>query len=324
MPRFTGSLARSSGGGIAAGVRTLVVLVCVSLVTLTLYLREGPTGPVHTLRSAVQTVASPFQWVGAQIERPFEALGTRLSDSVADLETLSQLEEQNETLLAQLAELNEYKSENERLRSMLDLNTAYGLNGVAARVVGTSSDDWSNTVTVDKGSDAGVALDMPVTDGKGVVGQVSSVSSNSSVVTLLSDPSYQCSALLQNSRAVGVLTGSVDGSLHLEYVPVSQDVAVGELVVTSGLGGTYPKGLLLGAVASVTSSPSDVYYTIVVEPVARVGNYEEVCIVVSFDSQRAQEASETLLATGSFVAVDEVAVDPSGDGGALDADGGAL
>lgn len=308
MPRLTGSAIRS-GVGAPRGLRTLVVLVCVSLMTVTLYLCEGPTGPVHTLRNAVRTVEAPFDWLGSQIVRPFETFGQMVVDASADEESLTELRDRNAALTAQLAELGEYRLENERLRSMLELSSAYGLRGIAARVVGTSSDDWSRTVTIDKGSASGVNLDMAVTDGKGVVGQVTAVTSSSATVTLLSDPGYQCSALLQDSRATGVLQGSVDGSLHLEYVPVTQGVRVGELVVTSGMGGAYPKGLLIGTVASVTNAPSDVYHTIVVTPVARVANYEEVCVVLSSDAQQAQVATELLLTTGSPLPADQAAPD---------------
>ena len=327
MSRLLGS---GAGGGMPAGRRTLVVLVCASIVLVTLYSREGASGPVHVLRSAVQTVAAPFAWAGSQLLHPLDLLATAMGNATADEGTLEQLREENATLTAELAELGEYKLENERLRQIVGLASAYGTEGVGARVVGFSSDDWSDTVTVDKGAAAGVEVGMPVTDGNGVVGQVSAVAADSATVTLLSDPGYQVGALLQNSRTPGVLQGSVDGSLHLAYVPAAAEVEVGELVVTSGLGGAYPKGLLIGTVASVTSSPSDVYCTIVVEPAASVGNLEEVYIITSYDVATADEAAETLLETGSLPGADagaeegaeggdgapDAADDPATEGGA--------
>ncbi len=301
MPRLSESFVRA-GTGEAPGRRVLVVLVCLSIVIFTLYSLEGASGPVHTLRKAVQVVASPFEWVGAQVSRPFQALSERLADATADTETLTSLEEQNAELVSQLSELNEYRLENERLRAIINLSSAYGAEGIGARVIGSSSNGWTSTVTIDKGSSSGVVEDMPVIDGNGVVGQVTEVSLVSSTVTLLADSSYTVSAILQNSRENGVLCGSVDGSLHLEYVPVSTSVSLGEYVVTSGMDGVYPKGLMLGVVTSVTSSPSDVYYDIVVAPVASVQNYEEVYVITSFDSSRSAVASETLLTTGSLYA----------------------
>ncbi len=324
MPRLSESFVRA-GSGEAPGRRVLVGLVCLSIVIVTLYSLEGASGPVHSLRKAVQVVAAPFEWAGSQVARPFRALSDRLADATADTETLTSLKERNAELASQLSELNEYRLENERLRAIINLSSAYGAQGIGARVIGSSSDGWTSTVTIDKGSSSGVAEDMPVTDGNGVVGQVTEVSLVSSTVTLLSDSSYTVSAILQDSRENGVLCGSVDGSLHLEYVPVATSVSLGEYVVTSGMDGVYPKGLLLGVVTSVTSSPSDVYHDIVVAPVASAQNYEEVFVITSFDSSRSSVASETLLATGSLYADAGGAAsgaDASGDEGAAD-DGAA-
>lgn len=291
MPRLTG---KSTMHG-RPGALVLVVLVCVSIVMVTLYLREGSTGPVHTLRSAVQVATWPFTWLGSRMTAPFAALSEAVGNSSADDQTLSDLREENAKLTAELGELGEYKLENERLRAILGLASAYGLQGVGARVIGVSTDDWSRTLTIDKGSSSGIAVDMPVTDGSGVVGQVTSVSMYTSTVTLLADPTCSVSALLQGSRATGVLSGSVDGSLHLEYVSSDVDVSVGELVVTSGLGGVYPKGLVLGTVASVTGSASGVFHDIVVQPLADASNHEEVYIVTSYDASVADAAAEDLL-----------------------------
>lgn len=284
----------------ASGKRALIVCICVSIALVTLYSREGSQGPVHTLRGAFQAISTPFAWLGAQIVQPVESLGRTMENASASDETLADLREQNAALLSQLSELEEYRLENERLRAILGLASAYGAQGIGARVVGFSANDWDSAVVIDKGSSSGVAVDMPVSDGDGVVGQVTSVGPNSATVTLLSDPGYQVGAMLQNSRCVGVLQGSVDGSLHLMFVPATATVAAGELVVTSGLGGVYPKGMLLGTVLSATKSPSDVYYDIVVSPVASVRNYEEVYVITSFDSGRAGYATETLLTTGSL------------------------
>lgn len=283
-----------------SGIGVLVALICVSIVLVTLYGREGSTGPVHMLRSAAQVVATPFDWLGSQCMRPFDALGNMVRNMSADGSTLSELEEENARLQGQLASLGEYQAENARLEAMLGLTSAYGMAGTAARVVGGSSSDWDATVVINKGSSDGLAVGMPVVDGNGAVGQITAVSPSSATVTLLSDPTSGVSALLQGSRSTGVLEGSVDGVLRLEYVPATVPVTVGELVVTSGLGGVYPAGVLLGSVASVSSGPSDLYHTIVVNPVASTSNYSEVFVMTGLDSARADEAARSMLETGSY------------------------
>lgn len=277
----------STGEGRMPGIGILVVLACVSIVLVTLYSREGVTGPVHTLRAAVQVVATPFEWVGSQLVRPVDALSRVFYNATADGQALSELEERNAYLEAQLTELNEYRLENERLEQILGLVSAYGMQGIGARVIGGSSGDWDATIVIDKGTSSGISVDMPVMGYGSIIGQVTATSVFSSTVTLLGDPASGVSALLQNSREVGILEGSVDGTLHLAYIPASTAVSVGEMVVTSGLGGVYPSGMLLGTVASVSNNPSDMYHTIVVAPVAQTRNYEEVFVMTTFDAAQA-------------------------------------
>ena len=226
MAKHKSLVSSARSGGSSSGLGVLITLVCIAVVLITLYAREGSTGPVHTLRAAAQTVATPFEWVGSQVMRPFDAMGNALRNVGADQATLAELEEENARLSAQLTQLNEFRAENERLEQMLGLTSAYGMTGVAARVIGGSSGDWDDSIVINKGSSSGVALDMPVVDGNGVVGQVTAVSPVSAAVTLLTDPSSGVSALLQGSRQTGVLQGSVDGALHLAFVPTSVSVGV--------------------------------------------------------------------------------------------------
>lgn len=277
----------SGGEGRMPGIGILVVLACVSIVLVTLYSREGVTGPVHMLRAAVQVVAAPFEWVGSQLVRPVDTLSRVFHNATADEQTLSELEERNAYLEAQLTELNEYRLENERLEQILGLVSAYGMQGIGARAIGGSSGDWDATIVIDKGTSSGISVDMPVMGYGSIIGQVTSTSVFSSTVTLLGDPTSGVSALLQNSREVGILEGSVDGTMHLAYIPASTTVSVGEMVVTSGLGGVYPSGMLLGTVASVSNNPSDMYHTIVVVPAAQTRNYEEVFVMTAFDAAQA-------------------------------------
>ena len=294
MPRinFKGD---SSHSAQHSATRIVVILVALSIALTTVFFKEGEGGPVHMARAAIQTIAAPFRSFGAFILSPITNFSAFLGDASADSQTLSQLREENEALKQQLAQLNEYQSENARLEGILNLASSYSLSGCAARVIAYSTDSWSDTITINRGSVAGVRVGMPVTDGIGVIGQVISVSPISSTVRLLNDSASGVSALLQDSRSTGILKGSVDGSLHLQYVSNDVTVAVGEMVVTSGLGGVYPKGLPLGTVASVTAGVAGMYREIVVTPVSTASNLEEVFVVQSYvqqeEDQSVQEAS---------------------------------
>ena len=310
MARLTLSQA---GRGPSGPLRTLVILACVSVVLVTVYFREGTSGPVHMLRSGVQTIATPFTAVGARIVQPFAALGNAVRNATADSKSLSDLEASNAELTQQLAQMDEYREENARLESLLGLTSSYAMSGVGARVIGYSSDSWTSTATIDKGSADGVAVDEPVVDGTGVVGQVTSVAANSATVRLLADPSTGVSAVVQSSGATGILTGSVDGTLRLRYVSSQFEVSVGDVVVTSGLGGVYPRGLALGTVASCTSTASGQYYEITVRPAVSTQAYDEVFAVSSFD---AAEVASTGASDASASADASAGTDASADAGA--------
>ncbi len=274
------------------GFKTLVVCVCVSALVMTVYAQEGEAGPLHMLRSGVQSLAAPFQNLGSTIEQPFDTLLRTFEDANADTETLTELRNRNAQLVAQLSELQVYKQENENLKAMLDLSSTYGTTGIAAQVIGGSQDSWTDTVVIDCGSEAGVALDMPVTDGSCLVGQVCAVSATSATVRLVNDPSFAASVAVGESGATGIVSVSADSTVRVEYVSTSAQVSVGDTVVTSGLSDVYPKGLVVGTVASVSSEASSMYYDIVVTPLYSVANASQVYVITSFNDQAADQSAQ--------------------------------
>ncbi len=275
------------------GFKTLVVCACVSALVMTAYSQEGPSGALHALRSGVQTLAEPFQTVGSAIEQPFDAVLRAFEDANADTETLTELRNRNAQLVAQLSELQVYKQENESLKAMLGLSTSLGTTGLAAQVISASQDGWTDTVVIDRGSDDGVALDMPVTDGSCLVGQVCAVSASSATVRLVSDPSFSASVAIGQSGATGIVSVSADSTVRVEYVSSSAQVSVGDTVATSGLSDVYPKGLVVGTVASVSAQASSMYYDIVVTPLYSVANASQVYVITSFNESAADGSEQT-------------------------------
>jgi rod shape-determining protein MreC len=121
-------------------------------------------------------------------------------------------------------------------------------------------------------------------------------------VRLLTDEGSSVSAMVQSSRAQGMLEGSVDGTLRLAYIRTDQTINVGDIVVTSGLGGVFPKGLPLGRVSIVESAPGSSYYDIVVEPFAYPGLLEEVLVVTSLTEGQEATAEDIAIADAADVA----------------------
>lgn len=271
-----------------SGARLFVFLVVLSLVMFTMSARESGSGFFTTLRGGFMTVTTPLRVVGSALTTPFQALGNVFSNLTATQETLSDLREENERLLAKNAELQEEAQAAKRLQDLLGLQSSYSLQSTAARIISTSTDSWSRTVVIDRGSSSGLAIGMPVTNSSGAIGQIIECGPTSATVRLIADESSSVSALVQSSRAQGVLKGSAGGTLHLTLIATDQSVSVGDSVVTSGLGGVYPKGLPLGRVLSVNKNDGDLYYTIVVEPPSSAESFEEVLVITSLtENQKA-------------------------------------
>ena len=303
-------------------MRPFVICCLVSLLLITFYVREGEAGVIHSIRSGVNTVATPVRMVGAVVATPFNAIGNVFTNLSAPQETLSELKKQNEELTSELAQLTEAEKTAERLESLLGLQSTYNLQSTAARIIGTTGDAWSQTVTIDKGSANGFEIGMPVCNSGGVIGQIIEVSAATSTVRLINDENSGVSAMVQSTRAQGILQGQPDGTLMLSYVPADADVKVGDVIITSGLGGRFPKGLPLGTVSSVSRAANATYYTIVVRAISTAESNEEVLVITSLTDEQAASSEDVAAANtaaqGNGVASTQ---DASADSADASADG---
>lgn len=270
---------RGSSGG-----RLTIVLVAISIILFTVSARGGDTGFLGGLRSFYQTITLPISYIGTVVSRPFQGIGNAVSNMTADEATLQDLESENRQLKAENTQLKESQETATRLQALLDLQDSYNLQSTAAHIINASRDSWSDTVTIDKGSADGLDVGMTVTDSSGVIGQISQVSADAATVRLITDANSGVAAMVQESRAQGMLNGSADGTLSLNMIRTDQAVNVGDVVVTSGLGGVYPKGLPLGTVSAVDKLDGALYYTISVTPAATTESYEEVLVITSLTS----------------------------------------
>ena len=198
---------------------------------------------------------------------------------------LQQVQEENNNLKQQLqtmqVSLQQERAEAQRtdnLRQLLELRQRAQLDTVAAEVIaGAASPDF-RTVTIDKGSSDDLATDMAVISPAGVVGRVILPSRRASKVQLLIDRNAAAGALIERTRVQGVVMGVGDGTLVMQYVPGTSDVKTGDLVVTSGIDGIYPKGFVIGTVDHVDRGIG-AYHDITVRPAVDFSRLEEVLIV---------------------------------------------
>lgn len=266
---------RASGGNIL-----LAALVVVSLVLTTVYYREDEGGPIHRSRLAVQTAVAPVQGAGTWLTTPFRTFRDWTGGLGVSREELETLREQNGELRIRVAELEEARLENERLRTLVGFIEARELEAVGARVIGRPASGWEGVITIDKGLADGVDTGMPILAPQGLLGQTISVTQQSAKVRLLTDQRSGVSALVQATRGEGVVRGSIDGVLSLDYLSREATIAVGDVVLTSGMGGVYPKGLLVGEIESIDANENDLFPEVRVRPSVTIAGIEEVIVLV--------------------------------------------
>ncbi len=260
---------------------------------------------MQTAKNVTQFTMTPFEVIGNVVMAPFTGIGNVASNLTASKKTLSELEEENKLLIARNAELEEQLQADQRLQGLLKIRGTYDLKTLGAKIISAPQGSWADIVTIDVGSNSGVSTGMPVMDSYGVIGQISSVSATTSQVRLMTDENSRISAMIQKNRVQGILRGSANGTVKLTLVPIDTDVAIGDLIVTSGLGGIYPKGMPLGKVSSVEKPDGSLYATIVVEPVSKVHQAEEVLVVTSLTEAQMPTADEIAAADKNGVYPEE-------------------
>ena len=191
----------------------------------------------------------------------------------------ARLREHIATLEQQVIGLAEVEKTNERLSELLGFRSALQGEVVSARVIARDPLPWFRTFTVDRGERDGVRRGMAVLSPQGVVGQIAEVSQTAARVLLLTDRSSGIDAVIQRSRARGIVQGALQEGCYMEYLRPGEDVVVGDRVMTSGLDGIFPKGIVIGEVADLLFRHRGLLRAAVVRPRTPLDRIEEVLIV---------------------------------------------
>jgi rod shape-determining protein MreC len=260
--------------------RTVLLASCLILAALLLYSSQ--------LRNRQQTAL--FYKVILQITAPLQKILDSSVATVADVWDrylwLVETDDQNRQLLAEnrqlkadLAQLDEVRLANERLRKLLDFKQDVAIPVLPAQVVGEDASSWFRTVVIDKGSHDGLREGLPVVVSEGVVGRTLQVSPYQSRVLLITDASSAVAVLVQSSRSRGICRGEGE-ELILNYALRGDAVQAGDPIVTSGTGGIFPKGLPVGKVSSAYQGPYGLFQTIKVAPAVDFSRLEEVLVLM--------------------------------------------
>jgi rod shape-determining protein MreC len=197
-----------------------------------------------------------------------------------------QLREQIEQMRLEQVRLSEDAAQAHRLQSLLAFKEQFVSKTVAAQVIGSSGSDMSRVVYIDKGENAGIRRDMAVITAQGIVGKVLMVYPTVSQVLLINDQSSGVGAILEKSRLQGVLRGAPNGEVMLERVMSDEQVAAGDVVLTSGGDQIFPKGLPVGAVSKVGNG-KDLFLTIKIKPASNLSKLEEVLVLLEKQERQA-------------------------------------
>jgi len=256
----------------------LVILVGLSLIIISKQLRD-PNGETYFRRSVI-AVMSPFQWGITAVAGGVSGLWDSYLNIYGVKNENRELREEVNLLRAEVQELREELFRAGRLEEFAAYRSETGLIGTVARVIGESPDPWTRTIIVNCGHEEGVKRGSPVIIPDGLVGRVIEVAKHSSVVRLIVDRSSRVPVIVSRSRARAILEGENSGTCQLKYLDRTQDVLEGDVIITSGLAGTYPRGVEIGAVTRVIKKTYGLYQYAKVLPQAPLNNLEDVLILM--------------------------------------------
>jgi rod shape-determining protein MreC len=262
---------------------TWFVSVVILGVAMTLFSHTAVSGG---LRDVTQSAASPIEDVLHGLFAPVADLVTNIGTYNDVRRQNARLEEDNQRLTVQVAQLQEQAAQNSQLGDLAQIQRAQpDQRFVAASVIALDPSNLHDQLEIDRGSNQGLRNGMAVLGtGGALIGTVRTTLPDKAWIALITDSQSNVNALIAESRALAIVRGSVDRKLSMQFVAEGVDVKVGDTVLTSGLGGAYPAGFLLGHVSAVQGRPVDLFKTVSVEPAARLDSLEHVLILTSFAS----------------------------------------
>ena len=273
MPEFRSGLSQSL---------LLAALVAVAVLSMAVDggRETGEGGEMSWFTGAILDVAAPVQKVLAM---PVDFVRETFIDYV----DLLMVREENSELRARVAALDEENLQfrealvaSGRLQRIAEMRDAFEIPMLSSELVGVDASPWFRSALVDRGQVDGVRAGMPVISEQGLVGLVRATSTTAARTMLVVDRQSAIDGTVQRSRTRGLVRGRGTDQLEFEFVARGHDVEVGDLVMTSGLGGVYPKGLRMGEVVEILDPGSQLMQTALIEPAVDFGRLEQVFVML--------------------------------------------
>ncbi len=249
----------------------------------------------------------------APAQTAFSSAGQKLQSFFDAIVSFYELKAENDRLRErisfleqQLVRFQELQKENYRYRNLLDFSEGSNHRLLAAEVIARDPSQWFGSITINRGYLDGVKQEMPVITDRGLVGMISTVSPHSSQVLLITDPRLSVSAMIQRTRdpvTVGIVESYAKdpARLIITYLPLETQIQPGDLIISSGTGGIFPKGLLIGTVLELVQDQPGMILSALIEPRVNFNRLEEVLIILEVgaiaeapsEMEEDEEGSET-------------------------------
>jgi rod shape-determining protein MreC len=257
--------------------RLMLVLIIGGVLALAL---GGFLAPI--LKVAFSPLIGAQQWLSSRYLAIVEFFS--MPRDVAQLQQRNaSLESENTELKTQIIQLEQQLSEAQVYYALLNFTRSHTENQyVAAAVIGRDPVPFLRNLLIDRGSDDKLKHGMPVVTEQGLVGRIDAVTGGAARVQLITDSASAVNVKLQNSNVDALLVGSVTGEVTLEEVPQDVDLKPGDLILTSGLGGNYPAGIVVGQVLTVRKIETDLFQTASVQPAVDLSNLAAVLVISNF------------------------------------------
>lgn len=261
-------------------VLIVIIIVCITVVTL--YIRESDSGPLHKVQYFFLDLISPITNAFGKIFRP-------IKDGIVNLYHLPSLSSEKAALQKEVAGLRreriqaeELENQVRELKSLLRFQeTQAELETIGADIIGQSPNNWQRLMIVNRGASSGVKKYMSVVTDEGLIGRIISVGSRSAVVQLITDSRAGIGARDQRSRETGIVEGKNTETIRFTPMKADADLQVGDVIETSGLGGTCPPGIPIGKITKIMNRSGGLAKYVEVTPYAKFSKLDKVLIIVT-------------------------------------------
>ncbi len=255
----------------------IVIFIATSFTILTVSSRNALSE--NSVEQIAISIISPFQMLASASFNWCADIWSVYFSNVSAVEENMQLKRELALAMADQTQCKEIELENGRMRRLLDLNNGADDAFIAAKVIGRDPSPWFKTLMINKGASVGVVKGLPVLVSEGIVGQIIEVSERFSRVLLITDRNSAVDALVQSSRARGIVQGNNTDECLFKYSLRKDDVSKGDVIISSGLDQVFPKGLRIGEVFEIKKDNSDLFQVISIKTFVDFDKLEEVLVV---------------------------------------------